>query len=589
MIIYNIQYTQKQNPTWLKPSKYILLFLWLLLAMSCTTNNQPTTHPQLLQVEEKLYERQYKLGMLLLEDIDTAPLTEMEKYIYRLYQEAIQLKNERTTVLADSSDMIIPYFEKHKLYRYAGHAFLLKGTYLTWNNQEEEAMQCFKEAEDYLLNSPNISDCLLTELYYRMALCYKADGLLQQGDLYSKKTIEYGKRAKDYLLVSESYKNIGNTHIRIKNFDSIPTQDVINLYDSALYYYYLTPNPKIGNYHIISYNKALFMDDTTTLVYHGKYLIDSLKFVLPAGAVAKYYLNNNILDSALYYIQQLEKDTLKTHYNKRSSNNTYEELMAFYLQSLGRTQESSKRFQALYEKYYEIADMQEQSRTYVISQKYDVAKERSERLELEVETRGLTILLIVIGASLIIIILFFVVYRTKSKLRNERLKAQNNLQNQQIEALQTEIATKRASLRKILLQRIELTRQVEIEKMGKSTEIDETMMPDWAKAFVASQLLTTKDNAQALQKEFNEMYANMLDVLHTDYPRLTQTDMLMCILIMLRLPIADICILLNATKQTVWNRRNLIKERLGLDSNDDLEQWLNNYAIQVALRSKAII
>ncbi len=563
-------------------SKFFIVFLSCFLGVSCVQKNLPTTNIKLLQIEDKLLQRQNKSAKILLDDININTLNTNDKMLWYLYDHVYNVRKNGAAYV-DTNNVIIPYFEKKGLYRYAGHALIYKGKLLTLQQHEEEAMLCFKKAENYLLQSINISDYLLADLYYQMAICYKADGLIQEGDIYAQKAIQHGKQAPDYLLVSESYKIMGNTHIRTKEFDTIVQQEVINLYDSAIHYHYLNPRKKIGDYHNIAYNKALFLDDTIRKVLHGKYLVDSLHVLPPASAVANYYFNHNKLDSAWYYIQKLATDTNSTRYNTRRMKDAYDTLYAKYLQAIGNTEESSKRFAELAERFWERADMTERSRTYMIAQKYDVEKERAQRLELEVEKQNLWItLLITIGGTTILLLLFFI-YQERMRRKNAQLEAQNIQQEQQIIALNNELALKRETLRQKLLQQIEFTRQMHLHQMRQGENEKENNIPSWLQNYINKQLLGNDKKGKTLCQEFNAIYHNMLKVLQTEYPEFTQADSMMCVFILLDFSITDICILLGIPKRTIWNRRNRIKEHLGLNQQADLDEWLKRYALKLAI------
>ena len=77
---------------------------------------------------------------------------------------------------------------------------------------------------------------------------------------------------------------------------------------------------------------------------------------------------------------------------------------------------------------------------------------------------------------------------------------------------------------------------------------------------------------------FNEN--NSLERLSELYPAITQADKIVVSLILLQLNISDSCIVLGLTKNTMYRRRNTIKERLGLDKSMDLEIWLMSQMAQ---------
>ncbi len=549
--------------------KFLLFFLGCLFFIACSTSNKPISHQQLLQVEEYILERDYASAYQLLVEIDSASLSQKETLVWQLYTEAILLQSTRKTHLTDTTYTLIPCLEKHGMYRYAGHALLLKSVAHLWKQDIENAIVSINNAEKYLLNSPDIPDALLAELYYRMAIIYKADGLLQESDAYCQKAIEYAKKANNYFMVAECFKMLGNTHIRTKAFASIPQQEVVNLYDSALYYHDLNPDKKIANYHNICYNKALYLADSLSMFQHGKYLVDSCDYLVPASTVASYYLKRNVLDSAWYYIQTLRAEPA-------TYRDTYEALMAIYMQTIGYTDDSSQRFRTLYEKYYEAATDDESHRTHSNSLQYNIEKTQREKLELEkVQQHSLIVWLVgLLGAAIIIIMAFLYIHaKHRTKITQE----------QKLSSLQQELNIKRYALNTQLMRRLEFARQMTANQSSPE-DLEDENIPAWVRAFIDAQLLSDGKRGRILCKEFNDEFYNMLDALQTDYPEITPSDLLMCTLITLHLSISDVCVLMNMPKRTVWNRRNRIKEHLGLTTQDDLEKWLDNYAWKVALR-----
>ncbi len=552
-------------------SKLYLLLIGCILCVACSTNNKPILHSQLAQVEEYIIDRDYTSAYPILIEIDTALLTANEKLVFQLYTEHILFQSTRHTSLTTPENTLISSLEAHGMYRYVGQALLLKATALLRIQDIENALVSINNAEKHLLNSSDIPDALWAELYYRMAIIYKADGLLQESDTYCQRAIEYAKKANHYFLVAECFKMLGNTHIRTKAFESIPQQEIANLYDSALYYHELNPDKKIANYHNICYNKALYLADSVGMFEHGKYLVDSCEYLVPASTVASYYLKRNVLDSAWYYIQTLRAEP-------SSYRDTYEALMAIYMQTIGYTDDASQRFRTLYEKYYEAATADESRRTHSNSLQYNIEKTQREKLELEkAQQHSLVVWLAgLLGAAIVIIgVLLYIGSKRRAKMAQE----------QRLASRKQELHIKRYALNMQLMRRLEFARQMTANQSSPEALEDENI-PAWVRGFIDAQLLSDGKRGRILCKEFNDEFYHMLDALQADYPDITPSDLLMCTLITLRLSISDVCVLMNMPKRTVWNRRNRIKEHLGLTTQDDLEQWLDDYAWKVALQPK---
>ncbi len=582
MIINTKQRHQKQNPT----QNYLLSLFWaifaILMCVSCTEKEYITEHAGLQAVETALWERTFAAGEERLHEIDTNQLSEADRMIWHLYQEEFNIKNNLTEQTDSRIEPLLAYFTQHKMYRYAGQANFILGKLQNWQNNEEKAMQIFKQAEEYLLKSVQPPLHILANLYNEVAKCYSALGLHKECINNCKESMHYAHQAKNPYFVSAAYKLLANTYHSIQRTGekTIPTDSIVSLYDSALHYNSFTFK-HVGNYHIIGYNKAYMLQDTTSMILHSKYLINQRNFYLPADMLVTYYLNHNELDSAKYYLDKLALGTIDQPYNTRLNTEMYYYLEARYLAMTGKTQEANEKLLQLYQDFVISKSKNEDVRTYAISRKYDVEKEQRERLEVEVEKQRLWLsLLLTIGGMAVLLLVFFV-YRERTHRKQTQLEVTNKLQTQHIEALNKELEIKRETLRKNLLQRIELTQQLHLQQMKGNDEPNQ--LPPWIQQFIDSQLLSNEEMSKTLCREFDELYYNMLTSLRADYARVTQADILMCVLIMLQLSIADVCVLLSVPKQTVWNRRNRIKEHIGIGNEVGLEKWLQKYALQVAL------
>ncbi len=585
MITSAYNYNQKQNPTHHCWISILGVIFACVICSSCTQKEHITQHAGLQAVETALWERTFAAGEEILHAIDTNQLTEEDKMIWHLYQEEFDIQNNKTAQTRTHINPLLAYFTQQNMYRYAGQAYFILGKLQNWQNNEEEAMLILKLAEENLLKSIQPPPHLLADLYSEIAMCYKAIGLHKECRDNCEKSIYYAQQAQNPYFISAAYKLIANTYnsARRAKLETIPLEDIISLYDSALHYNSFTFKPT-GNYHIIGYNRAYALQDTTSMILHSKYLINRRNFYLPADMVVTYYLNHNELDSAKYYLDKLAMGTINQPYNTRLNTEMYYYLEARYLAMTGHTQEANTKLLQLYQDFVISKSKNEDVRTYAISRKYDVEKEQRERLEVEVEKQRLWLSLLVTIGGVVVLLLVFFVYREHIRRTQTQLEATNKLQTQHIEALRKELEIKRENLQKNLLQRIELTQQLHLQQMKQKDKQEQAQLPPWIQQFVDSQLLTNDALSQTLCQEFDGLYYNMLTSLRADYARLTQADILMCVLIMLQLSIADVCVLLSVPKQTVWNRRTRMKEHLGLGNEIDLEQWLKDYALHLALQ-----
>ena len=88
------------------------------------------------------------------------------------------------------------------------------------------------------------------------------------------------------------------------------------------------------------------------------------------------------------------------------------------------------------------------------------------------------------------------------------------------------------------------------------------------------QFVLTEVEWQSYIDEVNLIFNNFIEKLSLDFPTITIADKIVIALITLQLDITSTCSILGINKNTMYRRRNTIKERLNLDKSVDLEEWL---------------
>jgi len=82
---------------------------------------------------------------------------------------------------------------------------------------------------------------------------------------------------------------------------------------------------------------------------------------------------------------------------------------------------------------------------------------------------------------------------------------------------------------------------------------------------------------QSYIDEVNIIFNSQLETLSDKFTSITSSDKIVMALILLQLDITDSCTILGLNKNTMYRRRNTIKERLELDKSINLENWLFDY------------
>lgn len=155
--------------------------------------------------------------------------------------------------------------------------------------------------------------------------------------------------------------------------------------------------------------------------------------------------------------------------------------------------------------------------------------------------------------------------------RLEQLQAETErkIAQSHIKRLNAELDNKRDAMHRVLVERIELARH--IREYAKTSGAS---IPKWLQQYLNTYSFANASKWQSFVEEFNSAYTGYLPYLQQHYPTLTDSDLQYIILATLGFDCADIAYLLGKTDRTIWNRRDIIKGRIG-DTSLHLEEWLS--------------
>jgi hypothetical protein len=277
----------------------------------------------------------------------------------------------------------------------------------------------------------------------------------------------------------------------------------------------------------------------------------------------RYYLKENSMESAKKYLDVLATDTLTLNWSK----DKYAFLLSRYQRAKGQNAQAYETLLSLYNKQSGEIEASGMTRTFTIAEQFDNQSEREKNLQLQVEKQRLYMALF--GVLLVILTGLIVTIVIVSRRRAAHLVEAAETQ-MQIERLHAEVEIRRASMGRLLMQRIQLSKSMQ-ESMKRHKE---DKVPAWVQEFVETNLIMTDEQWASFRDEFNANYSNFLTRLKAEHPALTSSDLQVIALTVLGVDISDICRLLNLTKRTVWGRRLRIKDHLGLTPEDQLDDWL---------------
>lgn len=280
--------------------------------------------------------------------------------------------------------------------------------------------------------------------------------------------------------------------------------------------------------------------------------------------LVKYYLRHGDAGMGRTYLDVLAQDTAQLRWSK------YQYMLwhSQYLHLLREDRAAYDQLLALYTQRSADTDAAGESRTYVIAQRYDNEVERAKNLQLRLEKQQLYITITAIVIVVLILSIFVIVYALR---RRTQVLVERERTAKQIENLSHELQLRRDALKRVLEQRISLSKSLQEAILHKR---DNEAVPQWAKDFIDTNIFTSSEQWQDFLQEFNGCYGNLLTDLQQSYPRLTNADMQVIALIVLGLDIYDICLLLGLTQRTIWSRRLRIKSHLGLATGESIEHWI---------------
>jgi len=103
-------------------------------------------------------------------------------------------------------------------------------------------------------------------------------------------------------------------------------------------------------------------------------------------------------------------------------------------------------------------------------------------------------------------------------------------------------------------------------------------LDDFKKKISEQAILSEKD-WEYYMLETNHIFDSKISNLSGVNPQLTQSDLIVITLICLRVDISDCCSLLNMKKNAMYHRRKIIKDRIGISKDIDLEDWITDYLV----------
>jgi hypothetical protein len=394
---------------------------------------------------------------------------------------------------------------------------------------------------------------------YYIGDIYFQDELYRQSLDYYKKSLKYYIHLKDKASQARVYLEISDMYNQLDYpFDSVMNYSRLSLHLSK------ESGDSINYYSTLSRQGELYYDRDPK---RSKiYLLQGYRF-LPArrpslaAFLSLVYSKLNQPDSARHYLQISLADSLKSKSGE-----------LIYLAGAYVTRGEVKQNLAF--KYLEKAYLRRDfdfkknihSQLYQIDKQYDLNRKENENARLVLANRNkiiyIGILFVVFLVVVIILLLLYILIKKYLIVREHmahELKIKQTMNEQKQTMLIANLQTK-----------IENTLRFNHLKQGmpKQKEIE-----NFIEVITSKSLMTMKEWNYYIN-EVNLIFEKRISDLKYKNPKLTQSDLIVIILMCLKVDIFKCSNLLNTTKDTIYIRRKKIKKRLGLNPEVDLDVWI---------------
>ena len=485
----------------------------------------------------------------LLDKVDANTLNEYEQQRYRLTRAHLMLKRELRLPIESNLDAMAKYFANCEDEASASEAYYIQGAYLNYIGENTRAMQYLKKAESYRAES-----IIRGMTYYKMGRISESEQLYEIALENYQKALPYLKEAGLPLYLASVYRELGrNTHDESRN----------QYFEKALVAARLMGDTILQmdiRYAQLSANQ----DNSLELASICQYMCHKAGQKRYAYDLVKYYIRTNKADSARIYLNILAADTTAQIWSEQQ----YILWHSQYLHLKGKYEDAYESLYALYDTYYREAEEKGRASAFVAAQHYDNEIEKAKNLQLQLDRQRLYIILGSVLVSVLCLVILAILFISHQRAKHLVEKTKNE---EEIANLQNELRIRRETLKRIINQRIELSKNLQEAILSRKKE---ESIPQWAKDYIDQNIFSTEQQWHGFLKEFEGAYGNILTRLQSTYPRLTSTDLQVIALYILGIDNSDICLLMGATQRTIWSRRMRIKSRIGLGEKESLDKWL---------------
>jgi len=484
-------------------------------------------------------------------------------YTHAQYKLYIDIKSDSIIQIA------VNFYNNSGLNEYEGTAEYLLGCILEIQNKTKNAMSAYKKAEYLLSNSKNNN--LKGLVSYQIGYLLLKDEYFSESERYIDKSILFFKKSKNskyqyycYRTKAELMYLQGKSINEIVNITNIGEALTLQERDTSFYMNILVFKGKILLESKPNLSKIILLKTFEGLPKDREYISALLSYA---------YSKTKMPDSAIFYNRYFKVD-----YKNRNSILLKKITDAYVANSESNKDSAFINLEEAYNLREKIYKENIKEQLIRIDKQYDLSKKEAEKAKLEITLQKNVILIAFLSILVLtaIVILLFITNINKKRRANYIIEKQK---------LELEIKTKKAENDKKLNNLIlnlhhKIDNTLQLKKLQSNlakTERKEEFIAD-----ITRQSTLTDKEWKYYIEQANELFDGKIFELKTEYPNLTNSDLIVISLICLGIDLTSSILLLDyANANTMYIRRNRIKSHLGLEKMEDLEKWLKMYIIKI--------
>lgn len=467
-------------------------------------------------------------------------------------------------------EFALKYYSSTPLDKYTGEAYYLSGCIAEMRGDDQKAIFSYKMAENYLKKSNENQMKGLVQ--FNLAFVFFQNELYTQSMHYLRKSLVCFKAVNDVRNEAYSYRQLSDVCLAL----DMPR-------DSVLYYSNLAikqaraANDLTNYYSCLTRQGEILMDFEDSFAQSKECILKGYRFSPErksyyATYLAYAYSKLNKPDSAKYFLKIAMSDTTC------QEDNTLKFLAAAYVSKENKHQTDA--FQYLEQAYkYRAKSFRKKVRSqlYRIDKQYDLNQKERENASLKIDNQQKQIFIDVLLMVGMVVWIISLIINGLYRKKQAKITLEQELKSQQLELEMKIKQEKNEQKQKLLLlklqNRIDNTlyynrlRKGCVEAHKRNEFIDTILM----------QSVFTEKEWQFYIDEINNILDNKIERFSTAYGGVSKLDLIVITLICLKIDITDSCNLLNMNKSTMYKRRNRIKDRICLDTETDLEEWVKTY------------